>query len=102
MPKLTIDDLKKIKEEYKAALTVREGGAKAKITVHMGTCGITAGARKVMEALLDEMNRNDVKDVIVYRRTGSETAMQSGRDHWWHDLLPRQSEFAAAEPTEAR
>jgi NADP-reducing hydrogenase subunit HndB len=65
MARLTIDDLKKIKEEYKATLTVREGGARAKVTVHMGTCGIAAGARKVMEALLDEISRNDVKDVIV-------------------------------------
>jgi NADP-reducing hydrogenase subunit HndB len=65
MARLTIDDLKKIKEEYKATLTVREGGARAKVTVHMGTCGIAAGARKVMEALLDEISRNDAKDVIV-------------------------------------
>jgi acetyl-CoA synthetase len=27
-----------------------------------------------------------VRDVIVCRRTGSETPMQPGRDHWWHDL----------------
>ena len=27
-----------------------------------------------------------VRDVIVYRRTGSETAMQAGRDSWWHEL----------------
>ena len=27
-----------------------------------------------------------VKDVIVYRRTGSAVEMQEGRDHWWHDL----------------
>lgn len=65
MPRLTVDDLKKIKEDYKASLTLREGGYKAKITVHMGTCGIAAGARKVMEALLDEINKSNVKDVIV-------------------------------------
>jgi NADP-reducing hydrogenase subunit HndB len=65
MPRLTVDDLKRIKEEYKASLTLREGGYRAKITVHMGTCGIAAGARKVMEALLYEINKNDVKDVIV-------------------------------------
>ncbi len=53
MARLTIEDLKKIKEDYKSTLTLREGGARAKITVHMGTCGIAAGARKVMEALLD-------------------------------------------------
>jgi acetyl-CoA synthetase len=27
-----------------------------------------------------------VRDVIVYRRTGSATAMQAGRDWWWHEL----------------
>ncbi len=65
MARLTVDDLKKIKEDYKASLTLREGGYRAKITVHMGTCGIAAGARKVMEALLDEINKGNVKDVIV-------------------------------------
>ena len=27
-----------------------------------------------------------VKDVIVYKRTGSDQTMQPGRDHWWHVL----------------
>jgi len=31
----------------------------------MGTCGSAAGAREVMDALLDEMQKNDVRDVIV-------------------------------------
>lgn len=65
MPKLTIEDLKRIKEEYKATMTLREGGYRAKVTVHMGTCGIAAGARKVMEALLDEIAKNNVTDIIV-------------------------------------
>lgn len=65
MPKLTIDDLKKIKEEYKSTFVLREGGYRAKITVHMGTCGIAAGARKIMETLLDEIGRNNIKDVIL-------------------------------------
>jgi NADP-reducing hydrogenase subunit HndB len=65
MARLTIEDLKKIKEEHKAMLTLREGGYRAKVTVHMGTCGIAAGARKVMEALLDEINTNKTTDVIV-------------------------------------
>ena len=65
MPRLTVDDLKKIKENYKSTLTLREGGYRAKITVHMGTCGIAAGARKVIEAILDEMNKNNVTDVIA-------------------------------------
>ena len=28
-----------------------------------------------------------VEHVIVYRRTGSEVQMESGRDYWWHDLM---------------
>jgi len=65
MPKLTVDDLKRIKEEYQATATLRGGGYRAKITVHMGTCGIAAGARKVMTALLDEIAKREIKDIIV-------------------------------------
>jgi NADP-reducing hydrogenase subunit HndB len=65
MGKLTVDDLKKIKEKHQAAFAVREGGNRAKITVHMGTCGIAAGAREVMDSLMEEMAAKDVKDVIV-------------------------------------
>lgn len=65
MPKLTIDDLQKIKEKYKADFTLREGGNRAKITVHMGTCGIAAGARNVMTALMNEMAKANVTDIIV-------------------------------------
>src|ERR1700735_2978940 len=28
-----------------------------------------------------------VKNVVVYRRSGSAVAMQAGRDHWWHELM---------------
>jgi NADP-reducing hydrogenase subunit HndB len=65
MPRITIEDLKRIKEEHQAMLTLREGGYRAKVTVHMGTCGIASGARKVMEVLLDEIRKNNVADVIV-------------------------------------
>lgn len=65
MPKLTIDDLKKIKEQHKAEFTLREGGYRAKVTVHMGTCGIAAGARDVMGALTEELAKSGVQDVIV-------------------------------------
>ena len=57
MAKLTIDDLKKIKEDTTKSNSLREGGATVKITVHMGTCGIAAGAREVMNALMEELGR---------------------------------------------
>src|SRR5512135_3471886 len=65
MPRLTIDDLKKIKEKHRSDFTLREGGYRAKVTVHMGTCGIAAGARDVMTALMDEVASAGVSDVIV-------------------------------------
>jgi NADP-reducing hydrogenase subunit HndB len=65
MAKLKIEDLKKIKENYKATQTLREGGFRVKVTVHMGTCGIAAGARGIMDTLLEEMNKADLKDVTI-------------------------------------
>ena len=65
MPKLTIEDLKKIREEARKTTTLREGGATVKITVHMGTCGIAAGAREVMDTLMEEMAQTDRQDIHV-------------------------------------
>jgi acetyl-CoA synthetase len=39
----------------------------------------------------------DVKDVIVYRRTGTDIPMTQGRDHWWHVLDQGASEDCPAE-----
>lgn len=38
---------------------------KVKITVHMATCGIAAGAREVMSALMEEISRSNRKDIEV-------------------------------------
>jgi len=65
MTKLTIKDLKKIKEKVKKDTVLREGGATVKIIVHMGTCGIAAGARAVMDTLLEEMAETDRQDIRV-------------------------------------
>jgi len=65
MAKLTISELEKLREKLQVERTVREGKARAQITVHMGTCGISAGARKVMSALLAEIEKQNIKDVAV-------------------------------------
>ena len=65
MAKLTIEDLKKIREKTSRETSVRHGSATVKITVHMGTCGIAAGARGVMEALMEEMAQTDRQDIRV-------------------------------------
>lgn len=66
MPKLTIQDLEKIREQARRGLVIREGGIfKAKINVHMGTCGIAAGARTIMTALMKEVERRDLHDILL-------------------------------------
>lgn len=65
MPRLTIDDLKKMRDQTAGAIALRAGTARAKVTIHMGTCGIAAGAREVMAALLKEIEQQGVSDVLV-------------------------------------
>ncbi len=63
--KLRIQDLAKIREKTKSLMTIREGEGRARVTVHMGTCGIAAGARDIMDALLGEISKANIQDVIV-------------------------------------
>ena len=65
MPKLKIEDLEKISQRVKKTVLLRDGAGAAKITVHMGTCGIAAGARKIMNALMEAIEEKDIKDVIL-------------------------------------
>jgi NADP-reducing hydrogenase subunit HndB len=65
LPKITsLEDLRKIKEQAKDLTSARSGG-KTRIIVGMGTCGIAAGARDVMTAILAELDKRGLKDVTV-------------------------------------
>jgi len=57
MPRLkTIEDLKAIREQAQRDLKLRtETGTR--IIIGMGTCGIAAGARETMHAILEELNK---------------------------------------------
>ncbi len=65
MPKLKPEDLEKIREKMKGTVNLRDGKYSAKITVHMGTCGIAAGARKIMSKIISLVQEKDFKDIIV-------------------------------------
>ncbi len=65
MAKISIEDLKKIKEGQRSKMVLREGVYRAKITVHMGTCGIAAGARDVMSTFRELVAQAGVADVIL-------------------------------------
>ncbi|MBW1892726.1 MAG: (2Fe-2S) ferredoxin domain-containing protein [Deltaproteobacteria bacterium] len=65
MKKINIEDLKNIKERVAKETSLRHGGNTIKVTVHMGTCGIAAGAREVMNILMEEMAQSNRSDIRV-------------------------------------
>ena len=65
MPKIRPEDLNAIAMQMRRQTALREGAGRAKVTVHMGTCGISAGARKIMTTLLAVMEEQQVPDVIL-------------------------------------
>ncbi len=65
MAKLKPEDLNKIAEKMRHQTLLRDGAGRAKVTVHMGTCGISAGARKIMTTLLALIEEQQVSDVIL-------------------------------------
>ena len=65
MGKLTIDELRKIREGAKKSRDLREAHGKSRITVHMGTCGIASGARDVMDSLLKAIDEHHIEGVLI-------------------------------------
>lgn len=48
---------------------MREGEFRGKLTVHLGTCGIAAGARDIMDTFLDALEDRNLDD-ILFTSTG--------------------------------
>ncbi|HUI63817.1 MAG TPA: (2Fe-2S) ferredoxin domain-containing protein [Bacteroidota bacterium] len=65
MGKMTLEDLAKIREAARYKIALRQGAGRVKINVHMGTCGIAAGARGILTAVMNEIERRGLQDVIV-------------------------------------
>ncbi len=66
MAKLTLDDLRKLRDEQQKAMTKRDPSNKsAKVIVGMGTCGIAAGAKETFNAIIEELDAKGVDSVLV-------------------------------------
>jgi NADP-reducing hydrogenase subunit HndB len=65
MAKLTIDDLKKIKNRVEKEDQFRSGTKRIKLTVHMGTCGIASGAKEILDTFMSEISENNLNDVLI-------------------------------------
>ena len=60
-----LEDLKKLREKAQKNIKLRSQDAKIKVVVGMGTSGIAAGAREVLNKFISEINERDLDDVMV-------------------------------------
>lgn len=61
----SLDDLKRIRDEALEKRKVRTTSGQAQIIVGMGTCGIAAGARETMKAVLKFIENENLENIIV-------------------------------------
>jgi NADP-reducing hydrogenase subunit HndB len=62
----SLEELEKIREQAKDLISLRKDNeTKTRVVVGMGTCGIAAGARQTMLAILDELKKRNIDNVIV-------------------------------------
>ena len=70
MAKMTLAQLKALREEKKKDIDRRDSeGKDITIVVGMGTCGIAAGGKETIAALIHEMKEHDLKNVTI-KQTG--------------------------------
>lgn len=61
----SLEELKKLRDEAKKKLDVRDKDARFRVVVGMATCGIAAGARPVLNALVEELAKNDYPCIVT-------------------------------------
>lgn len=65
----SLDDLKRIREEALEKRKVKTASGQVEVIVGMGTCGIAAGARDTMKAILDTIQTENLSGIVV-KQTG--------------------------------
>ena len=64
-PIKSLDDLKRVREEALEKRRVKSASGQAQVIVGMGTCGIAAGARDTMKAILEYIEQSGITGVLV-------------------------------------
>ena len=71
MAKMSLDDLRKLRDTKKSDLRKREAdGKEIQIIVGMGTCGIAAGAKQTLDAFIAGLDEHKLVDNVLVRQTG--------------------------------
>lgn len=67
----SLEELKKIREEQQSKVNLRESGSltddTTEVMIGLATCGIAAGARETLNAIMDEINIQGLKNIKIVR-----------------------------------
>ena len=66
----SLAELKAIKEKMQSKVVLREGGEEIRVVVGMATCGIAAGARPVLNAFVEGVNKENLTSKVTVSQTG--------------------------------
>ncbi len=66
----TLAELQAIRDRMKDSVTLRSGSGSIRAVVGMATCGIAAGARPVLAALVEEVNKLGLTQKVTVTQTG--------------------------------
>lgn len=66
----SLEELMKIREQMKDKVAIRNGSGDIRVVVGMATCGISAGARPVLNAFVEEVTNAGLADKITVTQTG--------------------------------
>ena len=66
----SLAELAAIRERMKDSVVLREGSADIRVVVGMATCGIAAGARPVLNAFVEGVNKEGLSDKVTVTQTG--------------------------------
>ena len=66
----TLAELQAIKDKMKDKVVLREGTNEVRVVVGMATCGIAAGARPVLNAFVEAVNKENLEQKVTVSQTG--------------------------------
>ena len=66
----SLAELQAIKDRMRSKVILREGSGDIRVVVGMATCGITAGARPVLNTIVEEVNNGGLYEKVTVSQTG--------------------------------
>ena len=66
----SLAELQAIKDKMKNKVILRDGTNELRVVVGMATCGIAAGARPVLNAIVEAVNEGGLSDTVTVSQTG--------------------------------